>query len=284
MKIKKSAINCIKCLVRTVASPFDSHRLNVMSQSDTPEISSLSQVLKQSFAKKSDTSGLENIQKIEKHREQLLSCQEPLVNGKFGESMPGEQNITVSRACRASKGPYRALPLYFLIRQFSPMSCLELGTNLGISAAYQAAALIANQKNGKIITMEGSKYRLKIARDLHQQLGFDNISYVQGIFNDTLPETLKNNPPIDYAFIDGHHQYEPTINYFNLIYQHCTDNCIFIFDDIRLSAGMRRAWRELRSDTRFSIVLDMFTFGICIASKSESQSAPKVVGPFFKLF
>jgi len=254
-----------------------------MSRSEDPMIAALAQVLQQSFSRKPDSAGAELIHNIEEHRRRLLNCHEPLVNGELEEPMPNNRNATVSRACRASKGPYRALPLYFLVRQFSPVTCLELGTNLGISAAYQAAALIANQNDGRLITLEGSIYGLKIARDLHRQLGFDNIIHVQGLFTDTLPSTLENAPPIDYAFIDGHHQYEPTLNYFEMIAKHCSENAILVFDDIRWSAGMRKAWFQIRTDRRLSVVLDLFTFGICLTAKPSNQQPPQVLGPFFKL-
>ena len=41
---------------------------------------------------------------------------------------------------------------------------MELGTCIGISAAYQAAAIKLNEK-GKLITLEGSVERTKIANE-----------------------------------------------------------------------------------------------------------------------
>ena len=104
------------------------------------------------------------------------------------------------------------------------------------------------------------------------------------MFNDTLPSMLENSRPIDYAFIDGHHQYEPTLHYFDLVSKHCSENAILVFDDIRLSAGMRKAWKQIRCDHRLSVVLDMFTFAICLTAKPDNQKPPLVIGPYFRLF
>jgi predicted O-methyltransferase YrrM len=53
------------------------------------------------------------------------------------------------------------------------------------------------------------------------------------------------------VFIDGHHQYQPTLDYFEMIYPKCNKNEIIIFDDILWSTGMRRAWEELKQDRSF---------------------------------
>ncbi len=272
MSIKKIIMQCLKYLVRIAATPLDTYRLSKMSQSDDIAVANFAKVLRLSFSRKPDSAGVENIRHIEEHRQRLLACNTVLPNSS-----------TVSLSCQASKAFHRALSLYFLVRQFSPVSCLELGTCVGISAAYQAAALSANQNNGHLITMERSGPRIEVARDMHNQLGFDNVSYVQGRFKDTLPSTLEGADAFDYAFIDGHHQYEPTLHYFDLIFEHCSENAVVIFDDIRWSSGMRKAWKQLRLDRRFSIVIDMYTFGICQIAKPNSQNLPQFFGPFFQL-
>src|SRR5262245_28387124 len=54
----------------------------------------------------------------------------------------------------SSTSPFWCLFLFKLIRATHPSVCLELGTGVGISGAYQAAALKVNGQ-GKLTTMEG---------------------------------------------------------------------------------------------------------------------------------
>ena len=70
---------------------------------------------------------------------------------------------TGARVCDVSKGRRFATFLYLLAREFKPQLALELGTNVGISSAYQAAALKLNGR-GKLVTLESSPYRLRLAK------------------------------------------------------------------------------------------------------------------------
>lgn len=112
--------------------------------------------------------------------------------------------------------------------------------------------------------MDASQYRLRVARDLHSRLGLNNVTYVAGLFEHTLHETLKTIGPVDFAFIDGHHQYRPTLDYTNAILDYAAPETILVYDDIRWSEGMKRAWAELKRDRRFQLVLDLNGMGVCV--------------------
>ncbi len=163
--------------------------------------------------------------------------------------------------------------LYRIIRELRPKQVIELGTNVGISAAYIAAALKENGDGGRIITLDSSQYRQALARSLHASLGLDNVTYVQGLFSDTLKQTLAENPPCDLAFIDGHHQYEPTLEYYNQVLEHCSDHAVLVFDDIRWSDGMKKAWRHIQADQRFELVVDLQSVGLCALDTNASDSS-----------
>ncbi len=163
--------------------------------------------------------------------------------------------------------------LYRIIRELRPKQVIELGTNVGISAAYIAAALKENGDGGRIITLDSSQYRQALARSLHASLGLDNVTYVQGLFSDTLKQTLAENPPCDLVFIDGHHQYEPTLKYYNQVLEHCSDHAVLVFDDIRWSDGMKKAWRHIQADQRFELVVDLQSVGLCALDTNASDSS-----------
>ena len=91
-----------------------------------------------------------------------------------------------------------------------------MGTCLGISTSFQAAALKLN-KIGKIVTLDGAESSTKLAKKNFQTLGLDNIHVVIGRFRDTLSNVLDKYKTVNYVFIDGHHDEISTLAYFNQI-------------------------------------------------------------------
>lgn len=196
------------------------------------------------------------------------------------ESMQSGQNFvreigSISKT--ASKPYFWSLLLFKLIRNFKPACCLELGTCLGISASFQAAALHLNGA-GKIVTLEGSPSLGSLAAENFAKLGLGNVDVVVGRFQDTLKDVLRDYRPIDYAFIDGHHAEKATLAYFEEIAPFLADKALLVFDDITWSRGMRRAWETIAADARVKVALDLRQVGICIvdsgADYKKSASIP----------
>ena len=202
---------------------------------------------------------------IERIRKDMLNDRSPLADGSIGPVNIHDEGRTVSSACEASRRATSANILYSLASEYGAKSIIELGTNVGISAAYLASA------GGNVTTLDMSAYRLRQAELLHQSLGL-NINRVQGYFADTLQETLNEIAPVDMAFIDGHHEYEATLGYFEAIASKAAPGCVFLFDDIRWSSGMRRAWAELRRDPRFAVVADLGGMGVGILHSARGSA------------
>jgi predicted O-methyltransferase YrrM len=179
---------------------------------------------------------------------------------------------TIGEVCQnAAKQHKWGLMILLIIRKFRPTVCLELGTSLGISAAYQAAACEINNY-GKVITLEGSESLVSLAVKNLKSLGVNRAHVVSGRFQDTLPNVLKKYGPIDFVFIDGHHDEHATVSYFKQILTHLSDNAILIFDDIHWSSGMERAWNIIHQDSNIKISLDIFEMGICLFTKSKNEN------------
>lgn len=212
---------------------------------------------------------------IESERRRMLSSQSPLVVGDHGLPGPFDEGKTISAACRVSKRRRAAEFLGAVTESFAPKIGIELGTNVGISAAYIATAM----PGGKLVTLEASPYRIAQARRVHDNLGLRNVEYVQGLFADTLPETLQRLGHVDFAFIDGHHQYQPTLDYFDAIHPFMLPGSVVVFDDIRWSKGMRRAWKEIRSDGRIGVAVDFYHYGVCVLGAGTGM--PLVAGPIW---
>ncbi len=187
---------------------------------------------------------------------QMLSSEE-MYKGKIVNSSVGK----ISRT--ASKEYFWSLFLFKLIRKFKPQSCLELGTCLGISASFQAAALELNQQ-GSLITLEGAESLASIAVDNLESLKLNRAKVITGRFQDTLKSVLETTKSVDYVFIDGHHDGNATLSYFYQVIPYLSPNALVILDDISWSAGMKRAWNTIREDVKVKFSVDLKQLGICM--------------------
>lgn len=205
----------------------------------------------------------EIIKSIEKERSRLLKDHSPLYKGDLGLVNKFDMSVSVSRACLASKMPRQAAFLYHLCKNLNSETVVELGTNVGISSAYISVALKEKSDTATIHTVDISPYRQRLARELHNKHEIDNVQYYLGSFYDMLPSLLEKIDLVDIAFIDGHHQYQPTLDYLDLFIDHAKPDTALIFDDIKYSEGMRKAWSEIKQDSRLNVVLDLDYLGVC---------------------
>ena len=141
---------------------------------------------------------------------------------------------------------------------FSANHIVELGTSLGITTCYLAKA----NADSKIYTFEGDPSLSAVAKNVFSSLQIDNVQQVMGNFDITLPEFLKNGPKLDFVFIDGNHQKEPTIRYFHQLLPRIHNDSILIFDDIHWSKEMEQAWLEIKEHPAVTLSIDLFYFGI----------------------
>ena len=201
---------------------------------------------------------------IEQWRTEHSQDNDHLVDGSLGAPVDYDQGLTVSDVVSASRKQGDAFRLFSLAKDFDCRNIIELGTNVGVSSAYLR---LGQAGSGTVSTFDASAYRLRLAKQLHDTCEINGIDLVMGMFDDTLPKRLIDLGNIDMAFIDGNHHFSPTMSYFDQIYAKSAATCIFVFDDIRWSTGMRQAWAALKSDSRFSLLIDMVGMGVGITNR-----------------
>jgi predicted O-methyltransferase YrrM len=216
---------------------------------------------------------------IEALRRRLSNSEDKISVIDYGLPRDGEPGTAVERRvaqiCRAAATPPLWGPLQFgLVRQFKPEVCLELGTSLGISAAFQAAALELNGK-GKLITLEGAPEVADLARKHLKSIGINCVEIVTGRFQDTLDGVLARVGPVDFAFIDGHHDEHATLAYFEQILPYLAPRAVLAFDDIAWSDGMRMAWKKITEHSSVRTAVDLSKIGICVLERDTTGSTRK---------
>lgn len=218
--------------------------------------------------------------RIERLRTEMNASTRQITRRDFGAGRPGSNRtqeemrdgVEVSDSLgrisqNVSKPAMWCLLLFRLIRNMRPQSCIEMGTAVGISGAYQAAALKLNE-HGRLSTLEGAGSLADIARHNLQLLDLDTVDVAVGRFQDTLPEVLVQRQPVDYIFVDGHHDEQATLAYFEQILPFLAETALLVFDDIRWSDGMTAAWNQISRDQRVGAAVDLGPVGLCVIDSS----------------
>ncbi len=199
--------------------------------------------------------------RIEKRRQALIADHQQINVEDLGagSSLIKTNTRTVSDIAGSSlKPPKYAQLLFRMINYYHPQRIVELGTSLGITAAY----LSSGNANAILYTLEGEKNIAQIARQGFEGLGLKNVELIEGDFTNTLPLLLAKLEKTDFTFIDGNHSKEPTLRYFEQLLDHSTSSAILVFDDIHWSASMEEAWAIIQQSPSVTLTLDLFFIGI----------------------
>jgi predicted O-methyltransferase YrrM len=149
-----------------------------------------------------------------------------------------------------------------LVRELAPTTSLELGTALGISSAYQAAALQLNER-GTLTTLEGARAWAEVAEQGLSSLGLAERCRVEvGPIDETLARVLEEIPPIDYAFLDADHSEEATVKHFDALLPHMAPGGVLVLDDISFSWDMWHAWTKISRAERVRVRVALGRMGI----------------------
>ncbi len=217
-----------------------------------------------------DTTEYSDYKKVEALRQQLLQNNTVIEVQDFGAgsvTTKSNQRKISAIAKHAAKPKKFGQLLYRMVQQYKPNTILELGTSLGITSSY----LAWGNPQAKLITLEGAPSIANTAQQNFTQLQLQNIQQVVGPFEGTLDKTLAQNPTIDFAFLDGNHRYEPTVNYFNQLLPHIHNDTILIFDDIHWSLEMEQAWQEIMAHESVQCSIDLFFIGIVLFRKEFKE-------------
>lgn len=176
-----------------------------------------------------------------------------------GSRMQLNNRRKIAAIARSSLKPKKFSQLIFrIVHYYKPANILELGTSLGITTAYMAAA----NPSARITTMEGAPQVAYVAQKNFTALHLSNIKVIEGNFDETLPPLLETAPAFELAFIDGNHRKAPTLNYFYQLLKTATASSILIFDDIHWSEEMEAAWDEIKKHPFVTLTIDLFFIGL----------------------
>jgi predicted O-methyltransferase YrrM len=170
-------------------------------------------------------------------------------------------------ARNALKPPKLAQLLYRIVADLQPKNIVELGTCLGITTVYFKKAA----PGALIYTLEGCPETAGVASGVFKKDKGDAINLVIGNFDDTLPGIMQALDKLDFVYIDGNHQKEATLRYFEWCLPKVHDNSLLIFDDIYWSKGMKEAWVEIKANPQVTVTIDLFWIGLVYFKKGQAK-------------
>lgn len=213
---------------------------------------------------------------IEASREELLYNNTSIEVTDYGAGSRVNQDFsrTISSIAKSSLKPRKFGQLFFrLVNHFGSSTILELGTSLGITTSYLAAA----NHNALVITMEGAPEIAKEAKRHFQHIGLNNIEQVVGDFDTTLGNVLQKNKTLDFVFIDGNHRFEPTLRYFTMMKPNLHEYSVLVLDDIHWSKEMEQAWDAIKNDDSVTLTIDLFFIGLVFFRKEQKEKQHFIV-------
>jgi predicted O-methyltransferase YrrM len=197
---------------------------------------------------------------IELYRKALLNNQQVIGvwDGGAGSRKNGSANRKVCDIAKTALKPFKyAKLLHDIVAYFKPHQIIELGTSLGVTTSYMSKV-----GDNHIYTLEGAPNIAAIARKHFESMSLLNITIIEGDFNNTLPSLIDTIESWDLAYIDGNHQYEPTMQYFNSLLACAHNQSFFIFDDIHWSHEMEQAWEDIKKHPQVTLTIDLFFIGL----------------------
>ncbi|GAB2985297.1 hypothetical protein GCM10027049_24830 [Mucilaginibacter puniceus] len=207
---------------------------------------------------------------IEKLRKELLADDRKITITDLGAGshVNNDRQKKISSIANSSlKSPKMAQLLYRLVADLQPQNIIELGTCFGVTSIYLQKAA----PNAKVYTLEGCPQTAGVAKESFKKAGLNGIELTTGNFDNTLPGVIAGLDKLDFVFVDGNHQKQATLNYFEWCLPKVYDGTLLIFDDIYWSEGMKEAWVQIKAHPKVTVTIDLFWIGLVYFKTDQAK-------------
>ncbi len=155
--------------------------------------------------------------------------------------------------------------LFRISNYFQPKETLELGTSLGLATV----ALALGNTGGQVTTIEGCPNTAKKAKAQWEKFQLKNILLQQTTFEGFFEKDTSHK--YDLIYVDGNHDKEKTLQYFQLLLKKVHNDSLIIFDDIYWSKEMTQAWQEIIKNDTVTVSIDTFYWGIVFFRREQRK-------------
>lgn len=227
-----------------------------------------------------DTSNHPEYRRLKEHRKELLTSKRTIEVTDFGAgSRVFKSSVRAVAAIAKTAGitSKRQRLLFRLTRHLKPAQILELGTSLGMGTM----AMSLGNSNATITTVEGCPNTSGIAQDLFlkflpvRQAGQQqNINSITSSFEEYFRKN--STPTYDLVYVDGNHNGDQTLAYFELLRKYAHNDTVLIFDDIYWSPEMNQAWKQIIAHPEVTLSVDTFYWGFVFFRKEQQKEHFKI--------
>lgn len=184
-----------------------------------------------------------------------------------GSRIDNGSSRKVSKLVKVSATPLKDSALLQRLADFlGSKTILELGTNLGLTTAVLASA----KSKPEVVSIEGAPRLAEKAVKNLEKLNL-NAQIITGSFEDKLALALSTFEKLDMAYIDGNHQKEATLTYFDAILEKTHNDSVIVVGDIHWSEEMEEAWDEIKKLPQVKVTIDIFDVGLVFFRKEMTS-------------
>ncbi len=204
---------------------------------------------------------------LKSHRKALRSDSSMVEMKDFGQGsrvFKGNARKVSAVVKNAGMRKKRQKLLFRMAKYFKSETILELGTSLGMGTV----ALSLSNEFSAINTVEGCPNTLSKAQEYFEKFNLHNIQIHQELFSEFLENT---STQFDLIFIDGDHNGERTLGYFNSLLNKVHNDSLIIFDDIYWSKDMTVAWQKIIANEKVTVSIDTFQWGLVFFRKEQPK-------------
>lgn len=204
---------------------------------------------------------------LKSHRKALRSDSSMVEMKDFGQGsrvFKGNARKVSAVVKNAGMRKKRQKLLFRMAKYFKSETVLELGTSLGMGTV----ALSLSNEFSAIQTVEGCPNTLQKAQEYFEKFNLHNIQIHQELFSEFLENT---STQFDLIFIDGDHNGERTLGYFNSLLNKVHNDSLIIFDDIYWSKDMTVAWQKIIANENVTVSIDTFQWGLVFFRKEQPK-------------
>ena len=215
-----------------------------------------------------DKSAYPEYEALRAHRNTFLSSTEKLEVTDLGSGSrvfsSNTRNVS-GIAKNAGISRKRQRLLFRLTRYLKPELMLELGTSLGLATA----AMSLGHPAGQLITIEGCPNTANKAKEEFRAFQLKNIRVRNESFKDFF--TSLDLATFTVIYVDGNHDKDNTLAYFDALLKYVDNESVIIFDDIYWSQGMTEAWQEIAEHPKVTVSIDTFFWGLVFFRKEQQK-------------
>ena len=209
-----------------------------------------------------------NYEILKKHRQALRQDASFIEMKDFGQGsrvFKGNARKVAAVLKNAGMKKKRQKLLFRMAKYFQSENILELGTSLGLGTI----ALSVSNEFAAIHTVEGCPNTLRKAQEYFEKFNLHNVQIHEKLFKDFLLENAAEK--YDLIFIDGDHNGERTLEYFNSLLKNIHNDSLIIFDDIYWSKDMTAAWQQIIANEKVTVSIDTFRWGLVFFRKEQPK-------------